>query len=142
MARYVGALDQGTTSTRFIIFDHGGIIAVDQKEHRQIYPNLAGWNMTPWRSGQTPRQLSKEHSQRAISPRQTSRHRRDQSARNCRSLGKSYWQTSLQCHCLARYTHGRHLQRTGQGRRSGLFAWENRPSACHLFLRPQDQVDS
>ena len=37
MARYVGALDQGTTSTRFMIFDHGGIeIARHQLEHQQI----------------------------------------------------------------------------------------------------------
>ncbi|NOH04386.1 MAG: glycerol kinase GlpK [Chloroflexi bacterium] len=43
MSKYIGAIDQGTTSTRFIIFDHGGnIIAVDQKEHRQIYPK-PGW---------------------------------------------------------------------------------------------------
>jgi glycerol kinase len=43
MSKYVAALDQGTTSTRFIIFDHGGnIVAVDQKEHRQIYPK-PGW---------------------------------------------------------------------------------------------------
>ena len=33
----------GTTSTRFIIFDHGGnVLAVDQKEHQQIYPK-PGW---------------------------------------------------------------------------------------------------
>jgi len=43
MASYVAAIDQGTTSTRFIIFDHGGnVVAVDQKEHRQIYPK-PGW---------------------------------------------------------------------------------------------------
>ncbi|MCQ3936191.1 MAG: glycerol kinase [Chloroflexi bacterium] len=43
MTRYIGAIDQGTTSTRFIIFDRGGnIAAVDQKEHRQIYPK-PGW---------------------------------------------------------------------------------------------------
>lgn len=43
MSKYVGAIDQGTTSTRFIIFDHSGkIIAVDQKEHKQIYPK-PGW---------------------------------------------------------------------------------------------------
>jgi glycerol kinase len=43
MANYVGALDQGTTSTRFIIFDHfGRIISADQKEHEQIYPQ-PGW---------------------------------------------------------------------------------------------------
>ncbi|MGA2872988.1 MAG: glycerol kinase GlpK [Candidatus Dormibacteria bacterium] len=43
MAKYVGALDQGTTSTRFMIFDHSGtVVAVDQKEHEQIYPK-PGW---------------------------------------------------------------------------------------------------
>ncbi len=43
MKQYVAAIDQGTTSTRFIVFDHGGnVIAVDQKEHEQIYPK-PGW---------------------------------------------------------------------------------------------------
>jgi glycerol kinase len=39
MAHYVGAIDQGTTSSRFIVFDKaGGIVSVGQKEHEQIYP--------------------------------------------------------------------------------------------------------
>ncbi|WP_149258606.1 glycerol kinase GlpK [Actinomadura sp. K4S16] len=43
MADFVGALDQGTTSTRFMIFDHGGNeIARHQLEHEQILPQ-AGW---------------------------------------------------------------------------------------------------
>jgi len=43
MPKYVAAIDQGTTSTRCILFDHAGdIIAVDQKEHEQIYPK-PGW---------------------------------------------------------------------------------------------------
>jgi glycerol kinase len=43
MSKYVGALDQGTTSTRFMIFDHAGaVVAIDQKEHNQIYPK-PGW---------------------------------------------------------------------------------------------------
>ena len=43
MGKFVGALDQGTTSTRFIVFDHGGQIAgLDQKEHNQIFPR-PGW---------------------------------------------------------------------------------------------------
>ncbi len=43
MADYVAALDQGTTSTRFMIFDHAGqVVAIDQKEHEQIYPK-PGW---------------------------------------------------------------------------------------------------
>ena len=41
--KYVLAIDQGTTSSRAIIFDHGGhIVAVGQKEHEQIFPR-AGW---------------------------------------------------------------------------------------------------
>ncbi len=43
MATFVGALDQGTTSNRFIIFDHSGqIVGVDQKEHEQIFQQ-PGW---------------------------------------------------------------------------------------------------
>jgi glycerol kinase len=39
MPKYVGAIDQGTTSTRFIVFDRAGkIIAQAQREHEQIYP--------------------------------------------------------------------------------------------------------
>jgi glycerol kinase len=40
---YIGAIDQGTTSTRFIVFDRSGRVkAVAQKEHEQIYPK-PGW---------------------------------------------------------------------------------------------------
>ena len=43
MSTYVAAIDQGTTSTRCMIFDHSGrVVAVDQKEHEQIFPR-AGW---------------------------------------------------------------------------------------------------
>ena len=43
MASYVGAIDQGTTSTRFIVFDRNGkIISAAQKEHAQVYPQ-PGW---------------------------------------------------------------------------------------------------
>ncbi len=41
--RYIGSLDQGTSSTRFMIFDHGGkVVGQHQVEHRQILPQ-AGW---------------------------------------------------------------------------------------------------
>jgi glycerol kinase len=43
MTAYLGALDQGTTSTRFIVFDRTGrAVSVAQKEHEQIYPK-PGW---------------------------------------------------------------------------------------------------
>ena len=55
MKNFIGAIDQGTTSTRFIVFDRGGnIVAFDQKEHKQFYPSpglvehdaLEIWNNT------------------------------------------------------------------------------------------------
>lgn len=43
MTRYLAAIDQGTTSTRFMVFDRVGMaVASEQKEHQQIYPR-PGW---------------------------------------------------------------------------------------------------
>ena len=43
MTAYIGALDQGTTSTRFMVFDRmGRVVSMAQKEHEQIYPH-PGW---------------------------------------------------------------------------------------------------
>src|SRR5260221_12973237 len=43
MPKYAAALDQGTTSTRFMLFDHAGqVVAADQKPHQQIFTR-AGW---------------------------------------------------------------------------------------------------
>jgi len=43
MSKYVTAIDQGTTSTRCMVFDHAGkVISIDQKEHEQIFPQ-PGW---------------------------------------------------------------------------------------------------
>lgn len=43
MNDYIGAIDQGTTSTRFMVFDRSArVVAVAQKEHQQIFPK-PGW---------------------------------------------------------------------------------------------------
>ncbi|WP_341514180.1 glycerol kinase GlpK [Rhodococcus qingshengii] len=43
MNQYIAAIDQGTTSSRCMIFDHdGAVVSVAQKEHEQIFPR-AGW---------------------------------------------------------------------------------------------------
>ncbi len=43
MTNYIASIDQGTTSTRCIVFDHDGTIkGVSQMEHEQIFPK-AGW---------------------------------------------------------------------------------------------------
>jgi glycerol kinase len=57
MAKYVGAIDQGTTSTRFIVFDRAGAtVASAQMEHRQIFPRPGWVEHDPdeiWRNTQT-----------------------------------------------------------------------------------------
>jgi glycerol kinase len=57
MANYVGAIDQGTTSTRFIVFDHAGaIVSTGQREHEQIYPKPGQVEHNPleiWRNTET-----------------------------------------------------------------------------------------
>ena len=56
MAAYLGALDQGTTSTRFMVFDHAGrIVSQAQEEHEQIYPSAGCVEHDPeeiWRRAQ------------------------------------------------------------------------------------------
>ena len=43
MSRYIGSIDQGTTSSRFIVFDYtGDSVSVAQKEHEQIFKK-PGW---------------------------------------------------------------------------------------------------
>ena len=47
--KYVGALDQGTTSTRFIVFDQkGSLVSSHQLEHQQIYPQPGWVEHDPW----------------------------------------------------------------------------------------------
>ncbi len=57
MAKYIGALDLGTTSNRFMVFDQRGrIIGFDQMEHAQIFPR-PGWvehdPLEIWRNSQS-----------------------------------------------------------------------------------------
>src|ERR1700747_3222654 len=71
MAEYIGALDQGTTSTRFIVFDRSGsVISSAHKEHEQIYPQ-AGWvEHDPeeiWR--QTQRVIQETMESRGLQPK-------------------------------------------------------------------------
>ena len=52
MSEYIISLDQGTTSSRCILFDHGGrIVSVAQKEFTQIFPNPGWVEHDPMESG-------------------------------------------------------------------------------------------
>ena len=75
VAQYAGAIDQGTTSTRFMIFDHGGrVVSIAQKEHEQIYPKPGlgrarpGGDLDAHRGGDRRGALSRRASPRASSP--------------------------------------------------------------------------
>ncbi len=59
VTKYIAAIDQGTTSSRCMIFDRDGdVVGVAQKEHEQIFPE-PGWVGTiPRRSGPTPARWS------------------------------------------------------------------------------------
>jgi len=49
---YILSFDQGTTSSRAILYDREGrAVKVAQKEFTQIYPKAGWWNMTRWRFG-------------------------------------------------------------------------------------------
>ena len=55
MSDFVGAIDQGTTSTRFMVFDHSGAeVARHQLEHQQIMPRPGWVEHDPPRSGSAP----------------------------------------------------------------------------------------
>jgi glycerol kinase len=56
MGEFLGAIDQGTTSTRFMVFDHGGNeVGRHQLEHQQILPRAGDGSSTiRWRSGNGP----------------------------------------------------------------------------------------
>jgi len=71
MAAYLGALDQGTTSTRFMVFDHAGrIVSQAQEEHEQIYPAAGRVEHDPeeiWRRTQDV--ISRAMKQNVLQPR-------------------------------------------------------------------------
>jgi len=62
-ARHVLAIDQGTTSTRSIVFsDQARNISVAQREFQQHYPLPAGWSTMQRTSGATPWRLRAKRS--------------------------------------------------------------------------------
>ena len=71
MPDYIGAIDQGTTSTRFLILDRAGkVVGAAQKEHQQIYPKPGWVEHDPaeiW--ARTQEVIAEALSQRALHPR-------------------------------------------------------------------------
>ena len=145
MADYVGAIDQGTTSTRFMIFDHGGsVVGVDQKEHEQIFPKPGWVEHDPkeiWAAharghrrraeegghlGERPRRR-RDHEPARDDGRVGPRHGRSRST--TRSSGRTRGPTRTSCDELV----GR--------RRPGPVPREDRSAARHVLLGAEGPVD-
>ena len=113
MPDYVAAVDQGTTSTRFMIFDHSGNeVGKHQLEHKQILPQ-AGWvehnPVEIWERTAAVAQTAL-HSAGLVGggPR---RDRRHQPARDHGRLEPEDRASLLQRHRLARHAHRPDRQR-------------------------------
>ena len=66
MAKYVAAIDQGTTSTRCMIFNHAGEpVGVHQMEHEQIYPKPGWVEHDPGKSGARTQDVVREAMRKA-----------------------------------------------------------------------------
>ena len=143
MADFVGAVDQGTTSTRFMIFDHAGNeVAEHQLEHEQILPQ-AGWvehnPVEIWeRTGSVIRTALQPQGPAGVRP---GRARHHQPARDRGGVGPEDRPAVLQRDRLAGHPDRPDRLRAGargQGRRDPA---EGRPAAGDVLLRRQDPVD-
>ena len=144
MPDYIGAIDQGTTSTRFIVFDRAGrIVASAQKEHRQIYPQ-SGWVEHDPRRDLEPHTGSDRRGHGAARPEalRPGRHRHHQPAGNHGAVGPQDRAGGAQCAGLAGYAGGRgRIGLFARGRRRP-FPRQDRPAALHLFQQPEDPLAS
>ena len=140
------AIDQGTTSTRFMIFDHEGeVVGIDQKEHEQIFPKPGWVEHNPQRSGSAPGGDQGARSKARISA--------DDIAavgitnqRETTSSGRRPPANRLQRDRLAGHPHRQDLQPSSARTAARTASARSRPAARDLLLRPKgpwilDNVD-
>ena len=137
MSQFVGAVDQGTTSTRFMVFDEGGNeVARHQLEHQQILPQPGWVEHDPLEiAARTNTVIAGALRQRRARRRGPRGDRRHQSARDHGRLESEDRSALVQRHRLAGHAHRSDRQRARQrsGRPSDSRA--HRPAARHVFLR-------
>ena len=134
---YILALDQGTTSSRAIVFDHDGAIrAVAQKEFTQIFP-AAGWvEHDPQEIWASQIGVAVEALGRAARPAEGHRrHRHHQPARDDHRLGPRDRRAGPQRDRLAGPPH-RRLLRAAQGRRRRRRRFRRRPACSSTPISP------
>ena len=143
MAKYAAAIDQGTTSTRCMIFDHGGqVVSVAQKEHEQIYPK-PGWvehdadgdlgaHAGGRRRGDRSRRAPARATSRASASPTSAR------PRWCGTAPPASRSTTRSCGRTRAPTSS---STSSPRRRPGALPGEGRPAAGDLLLRPEDPLD-
>ena len=107
MPNYVGALDQGTTSNRFIIFDRSGnIVGLNQKEHEQIFPKPGWVEHNPAEIWQNTQDVIRGALASAgLSGTDLAAVGITNQWGNHGPMGQAYRQALHQCRCLAVYAH-------------------------------------
>ncbi len=144
MAELIGALDQGTTSTRFMIFDRGGrIVAQAQKDHEQIYPQPGWVEHDPREIWQRTLEVIEAGLQRGgAAGRGPCVPRDHQPARDDGGLGPAHGRAGLQRAGVAGYAGGRVRGRVCARGRAGPVPREDRAAAGNVLQRVEDCVDS
>ncbi len=139
MGSYVGAIDQGTTSTRFIIFDRQGEIVSHRPEGARTDHAQAGMGRT--RRRRNLAQHAGGHFGRAgearPETRRSAQRRPHQPARNHIDLESPHRRAAAQCAGVDGHAHRRSRARIFKRRRPGSAAAKNRTAARHLFFRAQ-----
>ena len=143
MSDHVLALDQGTTSTRAIVFDaHGGIVAVAQREHEQIFPR-AGWvehdPIEIWTNTQWV--IAAALDEAGLGAARLRRGRDHQPARDRDRLGSPHRPAGRQRPRLAGHPHPAAHRPARRRRRHRPVRRSDRPAAGDLLLGIQDRVD-
>ncbi len=140
--RYVLALDQGTTSSRAILFDEQGRpVSVAQREFRQIFPQPGWVEHDPKEIFQTQREVAREA--RSQSRRSTERPDgggHHQSARDHHHLGPADRRADPQRHRLAGPAHRAAMRGAEGARRRKPGARAHRAGDRSVLQRHQDRV--
>ena len=144
MAKYAAALDQGTTSTRCMIFDHAGrVVSVAQKEHEQIYPKPGWVEHDPMEIWERSQEVMARGARLRRSDR--GRHRRPghhQPARDHGRVGSHHRRAGAQRDRVAGHAHGSPRRRVLARRRPGPLPRADRPAAGDLLLGSQGALDA
>ncbi len=143
MANHIGAIDQGTTSTRFIVFDRSGrIVTTAQKEHEQIYPKPGWVEHNPeeiW--ARTQEVIAEALKAKNLTAKDLAgvgiTNQRETTVVWNRKTGKPVYNA----HRMAGYPHRRLRRRVLPSGRTGPVPPQDRTAPGNVLQRIEDQVD-